>query len=217
MYCPHCGVENSKENKKCVSCHKNIYLKDHPWRDYFIQKYIGDGEAKVFTFLENFIRKNLYGILVTVAVLFTGIAIVTTNTEPNSSYETVSSSSFEPIPLISYLEGCWQITDGLQSYFFQNSKIVPYDYSFDLFEPGILDMVVEDSYVLDEQTVADFLVIEVPGNASVPGIVQIQNVDRFTWDLEGSITTFERKSCSNFPTDAQTYYIISDEEWLNYR
>ena len=211
MYCPHCGEENNKKDKKCRKCLNRLHIKDHRWLEFFFGEAKGEIEGNIVSYIQIFFQKYFYGVVVVLSVVVSGTLIATFKPEPVASYEVVTKpQEFQTMALEDYLVGCWKITDGITPYLFENTRIVRYDFSFDLSQNGIMDMVVEDP---NDYEGLDYLVIEVPEDASFPRIVTTRGNNAFDWQLRNRSTTFERVSCENFPDNGQTYYVLNQEEW----
>ncbi len=92
IYCVFCGAENVNTDTNCVKCKKDLHPKNEPFKD-FLYRHIKDDlkgkvEDSIFSYLKNFIISNLYGIAMTISIVFT---ITTIIISPKSSYKTVSS------------------------------------------------------------------------------------------------------------------------------
>lgn len=92
IYCVYCGEENIKTDTKCKNCKKNLHPKDEPFKD-FLYRHIKDDlkgkvEDNIISYLKNFIISHLYGIAMSVSVIF---AVTTILFSPKSSYKIVSS------------------------------------------------------------------------------------------------------------------------------
>ena len=92
IYCIFCGVENSSTDTKCKKCKKDLNPKNEPFKD-FLNKHIksdlkGKVKNNIFSYLKNYIISHLYGTAMTIAIVFTVVAIIVS---PKSSYKVVSS------------------------------------------------------------------------------------------------------------------------------
>ena len=92
IYCIFCGTENVNTDTRCIKCKKDLHPKNEPFKD-FLYKHIKDDlkgklEDSIFSYLKNFIISHLYGVAMTVSIIFTITAIIIS---PKSSYKVVSS------------------------------------------------------------------------------------------------------------------------------
>ena len=92
IYCVFCGTENESVNKACKKCKKDLHPKNETFKD-FLYRHIRDDlkdkvEDNIFSYLKNFIISHLYGVTMTVSIVF---AIATIIASPKSSYKVVSS------------------------------------------------------------------------------------------------------------------------------
>ena len=76
IYCIECGTKNEASDEKCTKCHKKLYPKDHALKDYVWGKFTGGVQDEFFKAFIRFLKKHLYGILMSCSVIFTGVAIV---------------------------------------------------------------------------------------------------------------------------------------------
>lgn len=97
IYCVECGAKNAPDIEKCTKCHKNPDPKDHAWKDYWKEKFEGKIEDNAFNLIKEFIKKHLYGVLMTCSVVFTGVSLAL-NVTPSSKIKEVDSK-----PEIKYL------------------------------------------------------------------------------------------------------------------
>ena len=92
IYCVYCGTENDAALEKCTKCKKELYPKNHLFKDFLYEHIRDDLKDKVqdniFSYLKNYIISHLYGVVMTVSVLFTGVALVTSLTA--KEYKTIS-------------------------------------------------------------------------------------------------------------------------------
>lgn len=84
IYCVYCGKENDNNLEKCTKCKKELNPKNHLFKD-FLYDHIKDDlkgklEDNIFSYLKNYIISHLYGVVMTVSVLFTGVALITSLT-----------------------------------------------------------------------------------------------------------------------------------------
>ena len=94
-YCVFCGTINDNTLEKCIKCKKELHPKNHLFRD-FLYSHIKDElkdklEDNIFSYLKNYIISHLYGIVMTVSVIFTAVTVVTSLTA--KSYRTISDVS----------------------------------------------------------------------------------------------------------------------------
>lgn len=92
IYCVYCGTENISTDIKCKKCKKDLHPKNEPFKD-FLYRHIKDDlkgkvEDNIFSYLKNFIISHLYGVAMTVSIVFTVTAIIISS---KSSYKVVSS------------------------------------------------------------------------------------------------------------------------------
>ena len=104
IYCPHCGEEVDASLKKCKHCHKLIYIKDHPWRDYFCEKWKDEITDNLFETVVNLIKKHCYGILVSLTIVFTTVTLIT---QPHINH-VEEPPTFEKMSTMDFLVGCWR-------------------------------------------------------------------------------------------------------------
>ena len=91
IYCVFCGTKNELDDKKCVKCHKSLHPKNSLFRT-FLYKHIkndlkGKVEDNIISYLKNFIISHLYGIAMSLSIIFTAVVIIN-NYNP---YKIVSS------------------------------------------------------------------------------------------------------------------------------
>lgn len=95
IYCVFCGEENDSKFEKCSKCKKELYPKNHLFKDFLYDHIRDDLKDKVtdniFSYLKNYIISHLYGVVMTVSVLFTGVVIITSLT--SNPYKTISDVS----------------------------------------------------------------------------------------------------------------------------
>ena len=77
IFCVECGAKNKSDVQKCVKCHKNPNPKDHAFKDYIMDKISGKTKDNFFELLTKFLKKHLYGTLMTCSIVFTGVSILT--------------------------------------------------------------------------------------------------------------------------------------------
>ena len=92
IYCAFCGAENIKDDTNCKKCKKDLHPKNEPFKD-FLYTHIKDDlkgkvEDSIISYLKNFIISHLYGIAMTLSIVFTAIVIIAM---PKSSYKVISS------------------------------------------------------------------------------------------------------------------------------
>ena len=92
IYCIFCGAKNISTDTECVKCKKDLHPKNQPIKD-FLYRHIKDElkgkvEDNIFSYLKNFIISNLYGVAMTISIIFTAVAIIVSS---KSSYKVVSS------------------------------------------------------------------------------------------------------------------------------
>lgn len=92
IYCIFCGTENISTDIKCKKCKKDLHPKNEPLKD-FLYRHIKDDlkdkvEDNIFSYLKNFIISHLYGVAMTISIVFTVTAIIISS---KSSYKVVSS------------------------------------------------------------------------------------------------------------------------------
>ncbi len=90
IYCVFCGHENEEKYTKCQKCNKSLNPSENLWKDYLynhIKDDLKDNVTdKVFSLVTNFIKSNLYGVIMTVLVLSTAtVGIVNIPKNNNTS------------------------------------------------------------------------------------------------------------------------------------
>lgn len=111
IYCLHCGKKNNIENKVCSFCNKKLNEKDHEFRDYLKDKLKdeipGTIEDNFFSYLSAFLKKYLYGILVSISIVTVTTTILVTREQ---SPETIVTKKpvFKSTSIVEWLDGCWQ-------------------------------------------------------------------------------------------------------------
>ncbi len=76
FYCTECGHLVEEGVKKCAHCHKNPSPKDHAFKDYVLEKVEGKAEDGTLKLAVKFIKKYLYGTLMSCSLVFAGVAVV---------------------------------------------------------------------------------------------------------------------------------------------
>ena len=92
IYCVFCGTENKSTDIECMKCKKDLHPKNTPFRDFLYNHIKSDLKEKeednIISYLKNFIISHLYGIAMTVSIVFTVVSIIVT---PKVSYKSISS------------------------------------------------------------------------------------------------------------------------------
>ncbi len=90
IYCPFCGAENSKEQKRCSACRKELYPKPYGLKNYLYDTTRDDlkgrAESSFFEILKNWILSHAYGLVVAIALVSLAVIVVRNNTNPLPSY-----------------------------------------------------------------------------------------------------------------------------------
>lgn len=72
-YCNHCGAKNKIDAKKCTQCHQKIKINNYPLTDYLLDQTKDDIQStvldSVFDKIKYFIKKYLYGIVMTITIV----------------------------------------------------------------------------------------------------------------------------------------------------
>ncbi len=80
IYCYQCGTKNDAQNVKCTKCKTRLEEEEHELRDYIFDKIKGKTKGKVKDKLtdtfKSFVKRHLYGIIVTISILFGGSAAI---------------------------------------------------------------------------------------------------------------------------------------------
>ena len=94
IYCVFCGEKNSSKEKKCTKCHKKLNPKEHLVFDYVKDhikvKVKGSVQDNVISFLKEFIKNHLYGIMMSATLIFTtnsGVIVHNENTHIRKVHE----------------------------------------------------------------------------------------------------------------------------------
>lgn len=92
IYCVFCGTENKSTDENCKKCKKDLHPKNEPFKD-FLYRHIKDDlkgkvEDNIFSYLKNYIISHLYGMTMTMSIIFTVVTVILV---PKSSYKIVSS------------------------------------------------------------------------------------------------------------------------------
>lgn len=85
-YCIHCGCENDIHNKRCSKCRKKINESDRVLIDYLFGEAKGEIKDNIFSSIKNFLKKNLYGVLLSITV----VGSITANVIVRSNDNTVN-------------------------------------------------------------------------------------------------------------------------------
>ena len=88
IYCVYCGDKNNNTDLKCKKCNKKLNPKEHLFRDYLYNHIKDDLKGKVednlFSIIKNYIISHLYGSSLIISILFTGVALIISNTSQNN-------------------------------------------------------------------------------------------------------------------------------------
>lgn len=95
IYCVFCGTLNDCTLEKCTKCKKELNPKNHLFKE-FLYDHIKDDlkgklEDNIFSYLKNYIISHLYGVVMTVSILFTGVSLITSLAVKD--YKTISDIS----------------------------------------------------------------------------------------------------------------------------
>ncbi len=99
FYCVECGHQVEEDAKKCTNCHKNPSPKDHAFKDYVLEKIEGEAEDGALKLAVKFIKKYLYGTLMSCSLVFAGVALVANNPFAGSHIVEVNE---RPIVMMTY-------------------------------------------------------------------------------------------------------------------
>lgn len=95
IYCVYCGTGNVLEDKKCKNCKKQLDPKNRPFRDYMIDKFKdkvdGDIQDNIISLIVEFIKSNLYGVMLTCSIVFTAVAGISGGFETSNEYKSVDT------------------------------------------------------------------------------------------------------------------------------
>ena len=85
IYCIFCGEENNSKDKKCKNpkCGKELNPKSHLYRTYIYEKFKEDIGNSIFSHIISFLRRNLYGIIMSASIIAT-VSIIIVNGLSNS-------------------------------------------------------------------------------------------------------------------------------------
>ncbi|MBR6377567.1 MAG: hypothetical protein IKS05_07375 [Oscillospiraceae bacterium] len=70
-YCPKCGMPIGPGKSLCPAGHSAEAPKERPFADYVARKCKGDAEGKLYELIRDFLKAHLFGMLLTVSVIFT--------------------------------------------------------------------------------------------------------------------------------------------------
>lgn len=70
-YCPKCGMPIGTGKSLCPAGHSAEAPKERPFADYVARKCKGDTEGKLYELIRDFLKAHLFGMLLTVSVIFT--------------------------------------------------------------------------------------------------------------------------------------------------
>lgn len=206
IYCLHCGKENNIENKVCSFCNKKLTEKDHEFRDYLKDKLkdevTGTIEDNFFNYLSAFLKKYLYGILVTISIVTSATTIFLTK---DKTTETIVAKKplFEAVSKVAWLDGCWENQEGGQL------KLVAFNKDININENDKWFVISKD------ETSADFY-YENYNIGSGSGTTFSKNNDG-SWTFEDGLpvvvtTTYHKIACNIVPSDILTYVAIHEED-----
>lgn len=81
IYCVYCGAKNDRNKEKCIKCKKPLDPEEHLFKEYLYNHVKDDLKGKVkdnfLSLITNYIKSNLYGVFITMAVIFSASAGVT--------------------------------------------------------------------------------------------------------------------------------------------
>lgn len=90
-YCNHCGTKNQRNNKKCDKCHQKLYEHDHVLIDYLLDQAVdevkGNAKSKIFDNIKYFLKKYLYGVILSITV----VAGITANIIVNKNAQNITN------------------------------------------------------------------------------------------------------------------------------
>lgn len=99
-YCIYCATENGKKAKVCKKCGKKLKDKPHEFLKYLKSKIredlIQNTEDKFWSILINFIKSHLYGVVVSLSVIFTTTSLIATSISNNYIENVTEKPEFEP-------------------------------------------------------------------------------------------------------------------------
>ena len=98
IYCVECGTKNKIESEKCTKCHRKLNPSDHAFKDYVWNKFTGGAQDEFLKLLIRFLKKHLYGVLMSCSVIFTGLAVITNVSNSKEQVEIVTTR-----PIIKYV------------------------------------------------------------------------------------------------------------------
>ncbi len=77
-YCIYCGAENDSSGETCIKCGKPLYPTEHQVRSYLVNEFKDQLKSKaedsIFERIRDFLLAHLFGLLLTVSVIFTGFS-----------------------------------------------------------------------------------------------------------------------------------------------
>ncbi len=103
-YCIYCGKENKETENSCVSCGRKLISKDHLLKDYIKAHVIDEASGKMVDtigdFIQAFVKKYLYGIVLAISIVATTTSLVThsiINQKENLAYQEVEEKPIQPV------------------------------------------------------------------------------------------------------------------------
>lgn len=75
-YCPRCGMPIGSGKCLCPAGHSAEAPKERPFADYVARKCKGDAEGKLYELIRDFLKAHLFGLLLTVSVIFTLVTAI---------------------------------------------------------------------------------------------------------------------------------------------
>jgi len=90
QYCVSCGHENKLDSKVCTKCKADLNPKEHPLLDYLKSKikdkYVGNIKDSAFSIIINYIKSNLYGVILTCSIVISAVSVVTNAVNNQDTY-----------------------------------------------------------------------------------------------------------------------------------
>ena len=90
IYCIYCGTENNDEDTKCRHCHKKLHPKQSNLKLFLIRHTKDKLKEKIsdslFDLIRNFLLSHLYGMLVSVLVVFSSASVITAAVASSPGY-----------------------------------------------------------------------------------------------------------------------------------
>lgn len=107
VFCVHCGKKNKAKTKICTKCKKKLNPRKKLFMDYIINHikdfFLGNVDGKITNFIYSFIKRHLYGLILTATLIFTGTILIDTYEVINEDINQVNN---KPDILLERLNKC---------------------------------------------------------------------------------------------------------------